>query len=1022
MSEAETKGPEASETPPVKFGWTRKKVILAVVKVMVSAALLAYVFQSLVSKDGFHEAADRLGNMNWGFWALAVAMQLLMIGAGMTRWKILLKGQGIRPSWRFLGQSFFIGRFFGMAGGGVGLDGWRLYDIWDRTGKLARPTAVFGVEKILGQLGYAAAVCIGSVWGLSLIGWQGVLAVNAFFLVIVTTGMTLLARPQLFRWLSGFLPNAIRVRVRTLIDAVCEYQGRFGLLAQGALLSAFIHCCHNLIYVCAARAVGVELSAGVIFFGSAIHIMATLVPSFNGVGLREVTVIALYTSASVGLSEAEALALVWAGFAAEMFVSAFGAIPFLMRKRGPRPDIAVDDPDRERVAHEAIPVVPREEWPKPLRGLTIGLGAGLLAGVLVGVVEALVIVTSAGGQVSLRVLSYGAGSYALVCMIGGAAMGLAFAWSGRLMKRKAMSEAPAYARMTAFMVAALALVIGAFRIRRDVFDEELVWKSLPGAAVGLGCLVASVVIYLALSTSLKWLLARKPTSFLLRAWGSPAVVGAIVLATALIALLVGNPAGAAPGHARPTAGPRAGNILFIVVDTLRADHLPAYGYTNGRTPNLDAFAQDAVRFDQAYANASWTRPSFASMLTGRYASSHSTMLKDDGLPNELVTLPEALRDGGYSTTGFVTNFNVAPYYNFQQGFDRYEYLEPEFVLGADDASAKLILVQVVRQYVIEKWRAYFDIVEPGTTYRDAETVNQHVGQWLDHAPADRPWFAFVAYMDPHDPYYEHPYNGRGYARAAHQHPDLDEAPELRRLYDGEITYWDEHFGNLVADLKRRGLYDDLTIVITADHGEEFGDHGGFWHGTTLYDEQLHVPLFVKLPGNARGGTPVGHWVQSIDLMPTLLMRNGIEVPEGVQGTDAFTGSDRLYAEENHEGNVLEAVRERRGLDEFKLILANEGNPRGLEPAELYRVDRDRAEQNDLATTDTEELHRLADVRDEMSAHARRGAVQRQTVEVDAQSRERLQAIGYDTTEEAAMNEPAMNEPAMNEPAPAMTEP
>jgi arylsulfatase A-like enzyme/uncharacterized membrane protein YbhN (UPF0104 family) len=996
MSEAETKSP--AEAPPVKFGWTRKKVILAIIKVTVSAALLAYVFNLLVSKDGFHEAADRLGNMHWGFWALAVVMQLLMIAAGVTRWRLLLKGQGIRPSWRFLAGSYFIGRFFGMAGGGVGLDGWRLYDTWDRTGKLARPTAVFGVEKILGQLGYAAAVCIGSIWGLSLIGWTGVLAVNAFFLVVVTTGLTLLTKPQLFRWLAGFLPNAIRVRVQTLVDAVCEYHGRIGLLAQGALLSAFIHCCHNLIYVCAARAVGVELSAGVIFFGSALHIMATLVPSFNGVGLREVTVIALYTSASVGLSEAEALALVWAGFAAEMLVSTFGAIPFLLRKRGPRPDIVVDDPDRERVAHEAIPVVPREEWPKPLRGLTIGLGAGLLAGVIVGVIEALVIVTSAGGQVSLRVLSYGAASYALVCMFGGSLLGLVLALSGRLMKRKAMAEAPAYARMTAFMIGSMALVIGAFRIRRDVFDEELVWKSLPGAAVALGCFFAAVIVYLAFSASLKWLLARKPTNFLLRVWGSPALVGGIVLLTALIALLVGNPAGAAPGHARPAPNAEAGNILFIVVDTLRADHLPAYGYENGRTPNLDAFAQDAIRFEHAYANASWTRPSFASMLTGRYASSHSTMLKDDGLPSELVTLPEALRDSGYTTHGIVTNLNVTPYYNFHQGFDEYHYLEPEFVLGADDASAKLILVQVLRRG-IERWRAFRNIVTPGTTYRDAETVNHHLTAWLDRTPR-APWFAFVGYMDPHDPYHEHPYNGRGYARAAHEHPDVDEAPELRRLYDGEITYWDEHFGRLIEDLKRRGLYDDLTIVITSDHGEEFGEHGGFWHGTTLYDEQLHVPLFIKLPGNTRGGTSVGHWVQSIDLMPTLLMRCGIDVPEGVQGVNAFDGSDRLYAEENHEGNVLEAVRERRGVDEFKLIVANPGNPRGLEPIELFRVDRDPGEQDDLARRDPDELRRMAGVRDEMRRAAARGAVERQTVDVDADLRDGLEALGYDQSEEA----------------------
>ena len=127
------------------------------------------------------------------------------------------------------------------------------------------------------------------------------------------------------------------------------------------------------------------------------------------------------------------------------------------------------------------------------------------------------------------------------------------------------------------------------------------------------------------------------------------------------------------------------NVLFIVVDTLRADHLPAYGYENGSTPHLDRFAEDAVRYENAFANASWTRPSFASILSGRYASSHGVMAKPDALPDAVETLPETLHENGYQTAGYVTNFNVGPYFNFQQGFDHYEFLEPEFVLGAENA-------------------------------------------------------------------------------------------------------------------------------------------------------------------------------------------------------------------------------------------------------------------------------------------------------------------------------------------------
>jgi arylsulfatase A-like enzyme len=435
-----------------------------------------------------------------------------------------------------------------------------------------------------------------------------------------------------------------------------------------------------------------------------------------------------------------------------------------------------------------------------------------------------------------------------------------------------------------------------------------------------------------------------------------------------------------------------GNILVIVIDTLRADHLPAYGYESGHTPNLDRFADDAIRFDQAFTNSSWTRPSFASILTGRLPSSHGVMAKSDALPDALTTLPEALKAKGYATGGYATNFNVAPYFNFHQGFDSYVFLEPEFVLGADDASAKLLLMQFVRQR-IEKLRAARGDVLPGTAYQDAATVNAAVTGWIDAQPS-APWFLFVGYMDPHDPYFAHPYDGSGYARAAHQHPDPSEAPALTKLYDGEISYWDAEFGKLVEQLEERGLYEDMTIVVTSDHGEEFNEHGGFWHGTTLYDEQVRVPLFVKLPQSRRGGSVVRHWVQSIDLMPTVLKLAEVEVPEGVQGGDFFVGTDVVYAEESHEGNVLESVRHLEGTDEHKLITANQGNPRGLQPVELYRVDLDPGEQEDLAGSSPEQVRAATKALLEQRARAQQDAVAADSVALDEDVAAHLEAIGY----------------------------
>jgi arylsulfatase A-like enzyme len=395
-----------------------------------------------------------------------------------------------------------------------------------------------------------------------------------------------------------------------------------------------------------------------------------------------------------------------------------------------------------------------------------------------------------------------------------------------------------------------------------------------------------------------------------------------------------------------------------------------------------------------FSNASWTRPSFASILTGRYPSSHRTTLKSSSLPDEITTLPEAMQGAGYTTLGIATNYNVAPFFNFHQGFDAYHYLEPDFVLGANDTAAKLLFVQFLRQR-IETFRAKRNQVAPGSAYQDASIVNRELLALLGDKP-QVPFFAFVGYMDPHDPYYPHPYNGTGYSRAANPHPGAEEAPELMRLYNGEIEFWDQEFGKLIAELKKRDLYDDLTIMVTADHGEEFMEHGGFWHGTTLYDEQIRVPLILKLPHGEGAGTRVTHWVESVDIMPTILRRSGVAIPEGVQGKDLMKATERTFAEEDHEGNVLRAMRTRRGDSELKIIEANAGNPRGLAPLELYRVDQDTKELVSLTHEEPEVLKIAATQLDQRGQAAQQGAVQTQAVDLtaDGSAVEKLRALGY----------------------------
>jgi glycosyltransferase 2 family protein len=356
MNESPSQAHPASRPPN-----RTRRIVVVTLKAIISAVALAYIYKLVFGREGFDEVKRALGELRWHWFGIAIGMQLCAISCGVVRWRLLLGGQGLHAPWRFLAGSWMIGRFWGaVTPGGLGLDGWRFYDTVQQTGKIARALAVSGVEKILGQLGFGAVVVAGSLYGFQFIGLQGLLLVNGFFVVLVATGLTLLARPQLFRVLSRILPMKLRAKVETLVDAVCAYHGEWRLLAFVALLSMAVHIFNNLIYVCAARALGVELSAGIVFFGSSLQILATILPgSINGIGLREAAAIALYTSPSVGLSATQALLIPTVGFAAEMLVSACGMPVFLARRRKSESAFTVDASERERPVEAQVDLLQR---------------------------------------------------------------------------------------------------------------------------------------------------------------------------------------------------------------------------------------------------------------------------------------------------------------------------------------------------------------------------------------------------------------------------------------------------------------------------------------------------------------------------------------------------------------------------------------------------------------------------------------------------------------------------------------
>lgn len=566
--------------------------------------------------------------------------------------------------------------------------------------------------------------------------------------------------------------------------------------------------------------------------------------------------------------------------------------------------------------------------------------AAALAGALVGVGEALFVTTTSAAAKEYWLFLFGAASYAVVSSL----IGFGVAAVVQLLSR---GRAKGTTLVTLAVIAAVALPVFAvtrYHVIQRVFREDLVMAS----ATGIVTHVALLVVALAIAGGVAWGLGR-----LYRAAGSVATLALLVLVLGG-AWVVGR-ATAAPTD--QTVARRAGtgnkpNLILVVVDTLRADAIEPFGAPAGTTPAFAALARDGVAFAHTYSQASWTRPSIATILTSQYPSVHGAVQKMDFLPDRVITLAEVLKAEGYWTAGFANNINVAPVFNFQQGFDEYVYLEPSFYFGATESGTKLAIYKGLRVF---RERAFGSTMYFPNYYQDAEVVNRHVTDWLGQK-APEPFFLFVHYMEPHDPYFEIPYNGRGVARVLTPNPPAERATELHNLYRDKVHFLDTHLDSMLKSLKRSGLYDRSAIVVTADHGEEFQEHGGWWHGTTLYDEVVHVPFILK---PVRGG-PTGQMrtdaVRSIDVGPALLGAAGIRTPPSFTGHDVLSGphNEAAYAEEDLEGNQLNSIRS----GHWKLITANPGNPRGLGTIELYDIEADPNEKKNLDGTEKDKVAEL----------------------------------------------------------------
>jgi len=362
-------------------------------------------------------------------------------------------------------------------------------------------------------------------------------------------------------------------------------------------------------------------------------------------------------------------------------------------------------------------------------------------------------------------------------------------------------------------------------------------------------------------------------------------------------------------------------VVFITLDTTRADRLGCYGYDEAQTPHLDALAAEGALFEQAVSSIPTTLPSHSTMFTGKYPIDHGVRYNIVfRLGADATTLAEVLSDAGFATAAFPASFILASRFGLSQGFQTWS--EPP---KSDLAHAG----------------------SPGTSLRPADEGVDLAIDWLQQQ-GDRKTFLWLHFYDPHAPYT----------------PPFPYASRFRdRPYDGEIAYVDEQFGRLLSYLRSTPEWERTLVVVVGDHGEGLHEHSERFHSSLVYETTQHVPLIVRAPGAV--ATRVAEPVGLVDLMPTVLDLVGLDAPSGLRGISlapALRGRQparrALYFESvagalNYGWDELRGVRRGR----FKLIDSKE--------PELFDLERDPDEQTNLAALDSEQA-RLQDLRNALA--------------------------------------------------------
>ncbi len=388
-------------------------------------------------------------------------------------------------------------------------------------------------------------------------------------------------------------------------------------------------------------------------------------------------------------------------------------------------------------------------------------------------------------------------------------------------------------------------------------------------------------------------------------------------------LYLANPRMEVPSTATPT------RVVLVCIDTLRADHLGCYGYDIPLTPNLDAFAEEAVRFENCETASPWTLPSVAATVTGRYPGLIAADSITENLRDEETTLAEVFSGAGFRTGGITNNIYVSSEVGFFQGVE-YQRESPR---APADEQAEAAL-EWIRDHQDEDFYLYVHLFDPHVPYDPPEPF---LSQFRSgHGRFVNEFTKITEYRDGELILTE------------------DEKDQLHGLYNGCVAFSDHGMGMFFDGLKEMGIWDDTALIVFSDHGEEFWEHDGFEHGHCVYEEVTHVPLLAKLPGIEPGVR--SDRVSLVDVLPTILGWAEIDAPDGLVGEDLF--SDGYSIDEPRKFIIEEcihAIESKACLEgDWKQIVHFDG----ISDPELYNLADDPHERTDLIASEPEICGRL----------------------------------------------------------------